>query len=417
VVITAVRIDSVTPRGGGDGTQVVVLGSGFGIVAGTVTLDPLGTYGSPFSATITLWQDDEINYMIPAGFSSLDRGDKFHLVYIAKPGNSDGRTHRWWLPAYNLALNIPPTAIGLDYQWPNLEEGTDDENQDNPLFFQAADFNRLLDNHLSLLQLVVDNAPDRKDACQAASIGAVAGSYDSVGGASGRGRYTGMPNSVDAVPLGAGFRVLLKNQLNKDENGIWEVLTPGSGADGVWERAPDFDTDTEVTSGAYTNIISGGANQGTGWLLITPDPITIGGPTGTGLDWIQFGSGSVISGVGEYPVLPADVSVGVRDWVRIDGFGVVQKASADTPSTVPAIGVVRAKPTNTTAIVKYAGTQDGFSGLTPGQFVFLNAVPGGYTQNPAVDLSGPQDVIQRLGLARTTTEILVLVDLSTINLP
>jgi len=188
--------------------------------------------------------------------------------------------------------------------------------------------------------------------------------------------------------------------------------------DGVWERAEDFDEDHEVTSGAFTHIISGNTNAETSWLLITPDPITIGGSSGTSLQFVLLGGGGAVSGVGEYPVMPCNSLVGIRDAVRIDTFGIVQKASADTPSSGPCIGFVSSKPTPTTAIVKYAGLMSGFAGpFSVGQFVFLNIPPGTVTQNPAVDLTGPQDVIQRLGLARTPTEILVLIDLSTINLP
>jgi len=119
------------------------------------------------------------------------------------------------------------------------------------------------------------------------------------------------------------------------------------------------------------------------------------------------------SGVtGEYPVMPCALGVAVRDVVRISG-GVIQKASADTPTTATAIGFVKAKPSSVTAVVAYAGILGGFSGLTPDQPVWLSTTPGGVTQRPDLDLAGPQDVVQPLGVAKSSSEVVVLVDLST----
>lgn len=68
-------------------------------------------------------------------------------------------------------------------------------------------------------------------------------------------------------------------------NGIW-VRT---GAD-TWDRAADFDTDAEVTAGAYLPIEEGTSNGDKLFLLTTNDPITIGGAAGTPLTFNSFGS-------------------------------------------------------------------------------------------------------------------------------
>lgn len=126
---------------------------------------------------------------------------------------------------------------------------------------------------------------DPKESVQAASVADIPGVYNSTGGASGRGELSSMPLIVDGVSLQAGHRVLLKDQTSGDENGIWTVITLGTGADGVWERADDFDQDADVTQGARTHVAAGIINASTFWILTNPDPVIIGGTSGTSLSW------------------------------------------------------------------------------------------------------------------------------------
>jgi hypothetical protein len=57
-------------------------------------------------------------------------------------------------------------------------------------------------------------------------------------------------NVLDGVTLIATNRILVKNSTNGAANGIYVVTTAGTGANGVWDRATDFDADTEVTANA-----------------------------------------------------------------------------------------------------------------------------------------------------------------------
>lgn len=137
---------------------------------------------------------------------------------------------------------------------------------------------------------------DPKDSVRVATTANIAGNYDNAGGVTGRGRFTLMPNVVDSIPLASGDRILVKDQSSGDQNGIWAVVNPGAGADGVWERDAGFDEDSEVSTGARVAVITGPVNGKTQWVLITPDPITIGGPGGTALTWSQIaGSGGGVN--------------------------------------------------------------------------------------------------------------------------
>jgi len=137
---------------------------------------------------------------------------------------------------------------------------------------------------------------DVKASVRAASTANVTVTYSATGGASTRGQITAAPNTLDGVTLAANDRILLKNQTTGAQNGIWVVSTVGTGANGVWDRASDFDADAEVTAGAFAFVEEGTANSDSGWVLATNNPITIGGASGTALTFNQFnGAGSGVS--------------------------------------------------------------------------------------------------------------------------
>ena len=112
--------------------------------------------------------------------------------------------------------------------------------------------------------------------------------YNAVGGASGRGQITAAPRTVDGVALVEGDRVLLKNQSVGSQNGIWVVTVPGSGSNGQWDRAADWDQDGEVRSGTWVRVISGNQNQGTVWRVTNTAAVTVGGSTGTSVGFAVF---------------------------------------------------------------------------------------------------------------------------------
>lgn len=118
------------------------------------------------------------------------------------------------------------------------------------------------------------------------------GSYNNTGGTSGRGQltWTTGPTTIDGITLADGDRILIKDQVNGDENGIW-VRTSAN----TWDRATDFDEDAEVTAAAFTFIEEGSVNADSGWVLTTDDPITIGGASGTSLAWSQFSAAGMVN--------------------------------------------------------------------------------------------------------------------------
>jgi len=133
---------------------------------------------------------------------------------------------------------------------------------------------------------------DYKESVRCASTANVTVTYSATGGASLRGQITAAPNTLNGVTLAAGNRILLKDQSTGAQNGIWVVSTLGTGANGVWDRATDFDADNEVTSGLMVYVSEHVTidNRGT-WLLQTADPIVIGGAASpTALVFVQISS-------------------------------------------------------------------------------------------------------------------------------
>jgi hypothetical protein len=134
-----------------------------------------------------------------------------------------------------------------------------------------------IDNELAIIQAYMAIKQDRKDSCRLASAAALA-ACTAAGSGVGK-TLTADANgalSVDGVAVANGDRLLIKNQVAGDDNGIYTVTDLGSaGTPFILTRATDADTDAEVTAGLATTIDEGTANADTGWLLTTNNPITL----------------------------------------------------------------------------------------------------------------------------------------------
>jgi hypothetical protein len=81
--------------------------------------------------------------------------------------------------------------------------------------------------------------------------------------------------SILADPdLTLGTRILVKDQTDKKQNGIYRVSSLGSSTTS-WTLTRDFDSDTgsKLSSGSFTNVIFGSRYKGSCWILTTPGPI------------------------------------------------------------------------------------------------------------------------------------------------
>lgn len=102
--------------------------------------------------------------------------------------------------------------------------------------------------------------------------------------------------SQDGVTLVTGDRLLVKDESGANEkyNGLFDVTDPGDASNPwVLTRASDADASAEVTNGLTTFIEEGTSNGGTGYTLITVNPITI---NTTALEFTPTNGAGVYSG-------------------------------------------------------------------------------------------------------------------------
>ena len=153
---------------------------------------------------------------------------------------------------------------------------------------------------------------------------------------------------VDGVTLADGDRVLVKNQTNKAENGVYVKTASGL------VRAEDFAAD-KVSSGAFTFVEEGTVNANNGFVLVTDGAITVGT---TELEFNQFsGAGQVIVGAGlakngnEIYLADSGVTAGTYTKVTVDAKGRVTSAKQLASSDLPEIAwsVITGKPSSTVA--------------------------------------------------------------------
>jgi hypothetical protein len=137
-----------------------------------------------------------------------------------------------------------------------------------------------------------------KESVRLATTAPVA-SYNPTGGTGGIGQFTAAPNTLDGISLAANDRILVKDSSVAAGNGIYVVTTLGTGATGVWDRAPDFNTAAEAKGGSFTFVTEGATQADTGWVVSSPTNATIGGAGGPAITWVQFSAaGQIIAGAG-----------------------------------------------------------------------------------------------------------------------
>jgi hypothetical protein len=188
---------------------------------------------------------------------------------------------------------------------------------------------------------------DVKDSVDVATTAALpANTYNNGTGGVGAtltGNVNGAIPAIDGFTLTVGDRILVKDEVATENNGIYEVTQLGDGSNPyILTRATDFDETTEIVEGSFTFVTNGTVNSDTGWLMTATGTIVIGT---TGLPWTQFSSaGTILAGDGlqkignTISVLPADDSI----VATVSGTAVNPDAANAIQVTAGGVGVIAA---------------------------------------------------------------------------
>lgn len=149
----------------------------------------------------------------------------------------------------------------------------------------------------------VANGLDVKASVIAATISNIAGTYSAGGGTITAGS-NGALGAQDGVTMTANQRLLVKNQTDDKENGIYVVTAVGDGSNPyVLTRATDFDASgsAEVSTGAFTFVEQGTDFADQGFVMSNHEFVELNDASGNAgkVQWSQFsGAGQITAGNG-----------------------------------------------------------------------------------------------------------------------
>lgn len=167
--------------------------------------------------------------------------------------------------------------------------------------------------------------------------------------------------SIDGFAVSTADRVLIKNQANQAQNGVYVVTQTGSaGTPFILTRAADFNTagsgPNQIDAGDFFLVTTGTVNANTAWVQQTPLPITIGT---TAIVFVQFGSGAGGSGT----VTSVDIIPGTG--ISATGGPITTSGSITVTNTAPDQTVVLTQGGTTTI----TGTYPNFTISSADQYV------------------------------------------------
>jgi len=202
----------------------------------------------------------------------------------------------------------------------------------------------------------VANGLDVKASVRYASTANIAGTYDN-----GAGTITAGSNgalSIDGQTPSTNDRVLLKDQTDAVQNGLYRVTTVGDGSSAyVLTRTPDGDEAVEITGGAFVFVEEGTANADNGYVFTHNGTPTLGT---TDITVAQFSGAGQISAGDALTKTGNTLDVAVDDTtIEVSGDALQVKASGIGTNQLADTAVTTAKiQDNAVTVGKLATTLD-----------------------------------------------------------
>ena len=110
-------------------------------------------------------------------------------------------------------------------------------------------------------------------------------------------------------------------------------------------------------------------------------------------------------------VYPCNSAVQVNSIVYFDGSAILQRCSNNNAATLPVIGIVKAKISDTSCQLQFIGERNGFSGIVPNTIYYLG-VNGAVTATPP---STAGTSIVPIGIGKNTATIELRLSLQMTN--
>lgn len=153
----------------------------------------------------------------------------------------------------------------------------------------------------------------------------------------------GTPSTLDGVSLATNDRILVKDQTSAAQNGIYTVTTVGTGTNGTWTRALDFNTSAEALSGTSIVVTEGTISGSTKYQLVTMGTITLDTTALTftavsGLGLVSAGAG-LVKGTGATKD-QIDIELATTSGLSFDAAGVAGKLQIDRTLVVTKFGIL-----------------------------------------------------------------------------
>lgn len=174
---------------------------------------------------------------------------------------------------------------------------------------------------------------DPKASCTVATTGILSGAtYSPTGGTSGTGSFSSAPTTIDGVTLANNMRVLVKDQSDLKQNGIYIVISSGN-----WERATDQDgtPSSEVSAGNYTFIEQGSNNQAKSFVikgysaLPVDGTITLNDSSLGNIEWVLYNQASSYTASNGVQLIGQDFQANVSQGLQIVSNAITLKLNSN----------------------------------------------------------------------------------------
>ena len=198
----------------------------------------------------------------------------------------------------------------------------------------------------------VVNGLDVKESVRLATTANLASTYNN-----GAGTLTASSNgalSIDGVTVSTNDRVLVKNQTDTKQNGIYVVTATGDGSNPfVLTRAGDADAASEITGGTFTFVEQGTANSENGFVFTHDGTPTLGT---TAITVTQFSGAGQITAGAALTKTGNQLDVAVDDsTIEVSSDALQIKTTYPGQASITTLGTITTGVWNGTAIAATSG--------------------------------------------------------------